>query len=148
MGFKDSRLGKIISTLTDGFKAFADSITRVDIEDVSISDAINQVNHDGNDASNVSKKDEKLIEDVLSNNVKEGQKTINSDDLVGPAVSSTSNSGKKGKKSKDEVDAKALNERLEDETIKYINNPANHVDLEAPDPKKLDKGGKERQRIR
>ena len=149
MGFKDSRLGKIVSTLTDGFKTLAESITRVDIDDVSISDAINQVNHDGNDASNVSKQDAEIIEEVLSSNIKEGESTINRDDTIGPVFSTTSDADKKGKKkSKAEVDAKTLNKRLEDDTIRYINDPKNHVDLEVPEPKKLDKGGKERQRIR
>ena len=117
MGFKDSRLGKILDVFSSFGKSFLAWINTVDDDDsLTVAEAVNVVNKEIRSA------DDAIGDNVVeamgiasSLNEEEANKIFNRDDAVGPVFSVAE--GKE--KGKDDVDPTvALNQALEDETMK------------------------------
>ena len=144
MGFKESRLGKIVDVFSGFGKSFSSWLKTVDTDDMDIEKAISVVNEEAEDGQGLSEKDQKLIAGTIEYNALEAETITDRDETVGPVFSAASKDDDKAQAELDEI--RKRNEALEDETMKYVN--GNPVELQKVDPQKLAKGGKERERVK
>ena len=143
MGIKDSRLGKIFNGFS-GLKSLGKWLKTVDDESLSVEEAVRVVNKEAaeNGDEGVSEKALEAMEvaDKLSD--VQAKIKFDRDETVGPVFSAAEDPEEEA----DKEEVKRLNEALLDETMKYVN--GNPVELKPVDAKKLEKGGKEREKIR
>ena len=144
MGFKESRLGKIVDVFSGLGKSALTWLKSVDIDDTDIEKAISVVNEDAEEGRGVSEKDQKLIVGTIEYNALEAETITDRDETVGPVFSGASKDDDKAQAELDEI--RKRNEVLEDETMRYVN--GNPVELQKVEPQKLAKGGKERERVK
>ena len=143
MGFKDSRLGKIFNGFS-GLKSLGKWLKTVDDESLSVEEAVREVNKEAaqNGDAGVS---EKAVEAMgVADQLSDVQAKIkfDRDETVGPVFSAAEDPEEEANKEA----VKKLNEALLDDTMRYVN--GNPVELKPVDAKKLEKGGKEREKIR
>lgn len=143
MGFKDSRLGKIFNGFS-GLKSLGKWLKTVDDESLSVEEAVREVNKEAaqNGDAGVS---EKAVEAMgVADQLSDVQAKIkfDRDETVGPVFSAAEDPEEEA----DRETVKKLNEALLDDTMRYVN--GNPVELKPVDAKKLEKGGKEREKIR
>lgn len=143
MGFKDSRLGKIFNGFS-GLKSLGKWLKTVDDESLSVEEAVREVNKEAaqNGDAGVS---EKAVEAMgVADQLSDVQAKIkfDRDETVGPVFSAAEDPEEEA----DKETVKKLNEALLDDTMRYVN--GNPVELKPVDAKKLEKGGKEREKIR
>ena len=143
MGFKESRLGKIAEGFS-GLKPILLWVIQIDDEPLSVEEAVREVNKEAaeNGDEGVSEKALEAMEvaDKLSD--VQAKIKFDRDETVGPVFSAAEDPEEEA----DKEEVKRLNEALLDETMKYVN--GNPVELKPVDAKKLEKGGKEREKIR
>ena len=143
MGFKDSRLGKIFNGFS-GLKSLGKWLKTVDDESLSVEEAVRVVNKEAaqNGDAGVSEKAVEAMEvaDQLSD--VQAKIKFDRDETVGPVFSAAEDPEEEA----DKETIKKLNEALLDDTMRYVN--GNPVELKPVDAKKLEKGGKEREKIR
>ena len=143
MGFKDSRLGKIFNGFS-GLKSLGKWLKTVDDESLSVEEAVREVNKEAaqNGDAGVS---EKAVEAMgVADQLSDVQAKIkfDRDETVGPVFSAAEDPEEEANRET----VKKLNEALLDDTMRYVN--GNPVELKPVDAKKLEKGGKEREKIR
>ena len=142
MGFRDSRLGKIVSVFSDFGRSLFNWLGSVDVDDLTVAEAVRNVNRKGNGTI-----DNKVLEAMTvaaDLNAREANDIFNRVDTVGPVFSAAD--GSIVDKDKDEDPTVALNRVLKDATMEYVE--GNPVELQAVEPQKLGKGGREREKIR
>ena len=141
---KETRKGlrPVWTAVMDGLKSFGEWLKTVDeAEILTVPEAVKAVNKI-NGAGTI---DDNVVEAMgiaTELNKKEADGIFDRTDAVGPVFSAAE--GDKGTEVEDPT--VALNRALEDETMKYVN--GNPVELQPVDPAKLEKGGKERERIK
>ena len=143
MGFKESRLGKIAEGFS-GLKPILLWFIQIDDKSMSVEEAVDEVNKEAakNGDEGVSEKALEAME--VADKLSDVQAKIKfyRDETVGPVFSAAEDPEEEANKEA----VKKLNEALLDETMKYVN--GNPVELKPVDDKKLEKGGKEREKIR
>ena len=144
MGFKESRLGKIVDVFSGLGKSVSTWLKSVDIDDTDIEKAISVVNEEAEEGRGVSEKYQKLKAGTIEYNALEAETITDRDETVGPVFSGASKDDDKAQAELDEI--RKRNEVLEDETMRYVN--GNPVELQKVEPQKLAKGGKERERVK
>jgi hypothetical protein len=142
MGFKDSRLGKIVEVFKGFGSSFGNFLRTVDVDDMDLKAAISSVNRDATTGdTRVSEEDQKLIDGTIDFNQLEAEIVTDRDETVGPVFSADAKVA-----SKEDEEAIKRNEALKDETIRYVEGTP--IKLKPVEPSKLEKGGKEREKIR
>lgn len=144
MGFKDSRLGKMVDVLTTFGKSFSNWLGSIDDDSLTVEEAVKVVNKE------IGSEDDTIGDNVVEAmgiasklNAREADDIFDRGDTVGPVFSVAEGT----KDAEVEDPTVALNEALQDETIKYVN--GNPVELQPVDPAKFkDKGGKVRERVK
>ena len=138
MGFRDSRLGKILDVFSSFGKSFSAWLKTVDDDSLTVAEAVKAVNAEiGDEEDTIGDNGVKAMGIAAELNAKEADGIFDREDTVGPVFSVAEGRGKD-----DEEDPTiALNQALEDETMKYVN--GHPVELQPVDPAKLEKGGKE-----
>ena len=140
MGFKESRLGKIVDVFKGFGSSFGNFLKTVDVDDMDLQSAISSVNKSAStEDTRVSEEDQKLIDGTIDFNKLEAEIVTDRDETVGPVFSVDAKEGAR-------EDEAAWNEALKDETIKYVEGTP--VKLKPVEPSKLEKGGREREKIR
>ena len=142
MGFRDSRLGQILDVFSSFGKSFSAWLKTVDDDSLTVAEAVKAVNAEiGDEEDTIGDNVVKAMGIAAELNEKEADGIFDREDTVGPVFSVAEGKGK------DDVDPTvALNQALEDETMKYVK--GNPVELQPVDPAKLEKGGKERERVK
>ena len=144
MGFKDSRLGKMVEVLATFGKSFSNWLGSIDVDSLTVAEAVKVVNKEiGSEDDTIGDNVVKAMGIASNLNAKEADDIFNREDTVGPVFSAADGS----KVEEVEDTTVALNRVLEDETMKYVN--GNLVELQPVDPAKFkDKGGKVRERVK
>lgn len=144
MGFKDSRLGKMVEVLATFGKSFSNWLGSIDVDSLTVAEAVKVVNKEiGSEDDTIGDNVVKAMGIASNLNAKEADDIFNREDTVGPVFSAADGS----KVEEVEDTTVALNRVLEDETMKYVN--GNPVELQPVDPAKFkDKGGKVRERVK
>ena len=144
MGFKDSRLGKMVEVLATFGKSFSNWLGSIDDDSLTVAEAVKVVNKEiGSEDDTIGDNVVKAMGIASNLNAKEADDIFNREDTVGPVFSAADGS----KVEEVEDTTVALNRVLEDETMKYVN--GNPVELQPVDPAKFkDKGGKVRERVK
>ena len=144
MGFKDSRLGKMVEVLATFGKSFSNWLGSIDVDSLTVAEAVKVVNKEiGSEDDTIGDNVVKAMGIASNLNAKEADDIFNREDTVGPVFSAADGS----KVEEVEDSTVALNRVLEDETMKYVN--GNPVELQPVDPAKFkDKGGKVRERVK
>ena len=144
MGFKDSRLGKMVEVLATFGKSFSNWLGSIDDDLLTVAEAVKVVNKEiGSEDDTIGDNVVKAMGIASNLNAKEADDIFNREDTVGPVFSAADGS----KVEEVEDTTVALNRVLEDETMKYVN--GNPVELQPVDPAKFkDKGGKVRERVK
>ncbi len=144
MGFKDSRLGKMVEVLATFGKSFSNWLGSIDDDSLTVAEAVKVVNKEiGSEDDTIGDNVVKAMGIASNLNAKEADDIFNREDTVGPVFSAADGS----KVEEIEDPTVALNRVLEDETMKYVN--GNPVELQPVDPAKFkDKGGKVRERVK
>ena len=143
MGFKDSRLGKMVEVLATFGKSFSNWLGSIDVDSLTVAEAVKVVNKEiGSEDDTIGDNVVKAMGIASNLNAKEADDIFNREDTVGPVFSAADGS----KVEEVEDTTVALNRVLEDETMKYVK--GNPVELQPVDPAKLEKGGKERERVK
>lgn len=146
MGFKDSRLGKIIEVLAGFGRSFANWLrTPDDIDALSVVDAVAVVNKEAEtEEDKIDDKVVKAMRIAAELNKDEAARIFDRGEAVGPVFSAAEGESKENTVEDPTV---ALNRALEDDTMRYVN--GNPVELKPVDKgQTLGKGGKERERTR
>lgn len=143
MGFKDSRLGKIFNGFS-GLKSLGKWLKSVDDESLSVEEAVKEVNKEAAQNGDAGVSDKAVEAMEVADQLSDVQAKIkfDRDETVGPVFSAAEDPEEEA----DKETVKKLNEALLDDTMRYVN--GNPVELKPVDAKKLEKGGKEREKIR
>lgn len=143
MGFKDSRLGKIFNGFS-GLKSLGKWLKSVDDESLSVEEAVREVNKEAAQNGDAGVTDKAVEAMEVADQLSDVQAKIkfDRDETVGPVFSAAEDPEEEA----DKETVKKLNEALLDDTMRYVN--GNPVELKPVDAKKLEKGGREREKIR
>ena len=127
----------------DGLKSFGGWLKTVDDDSLTVEEAIKVVNKEvGSEEETIGDNVVKAMGIAAELNEKEADGIFNREDTVGPVFSAAD-----GEKEPEVEDPTvALNQALEDETMKYVN--GHPVELQPVDPAKLEKGGNVRERVK
>ena len=142
---KETRKGlrPVWTAVIDGLKSFGGWLKTIDDDSLTVEEAVKVVNEKaGSEDEIIGDKVVKAMGIATELNEKEANGIFDRSDAVGPVFSAA----EVDKEKEVEDPTVALNEALEDETMKYVN--GNPVELQPVDPAKLEKGGKERERIK
>lgn len=143
MGFKDSRLGKIFNGFS-GLKSLGKWLKSVDDESLSVEEAVREVNKEAAQNGDAGVSDKAVEAMEVADQLSDVQAKIkfDRDETVGPVFSAAEDPEEEA----DKETVKKLNEALLDDTMRYVN--GNPVELRPVEAKPLEKGGKEREKIR
>lgn len=136
-------LRPVWTAIIDGLKSFGGWLKTVDDDSLTVEEAIKAVNKEvGSEDETIGDNVIKAIGIAAELNAKEADGIFDRTDAVGPVFSAADGD----KEPEVEDTTVALNKALEDETMKYVK--GNPVELQPVDPVKLEKGGKERERVK